>query len=149
MLSYGERLLRSYVKRCFPKKQAVYNCRTAGIINPDTGSALELDIYFSDLNLAFEFHGRQHKTDVEQRRRDAFKRASCKKKGITLLEIWTATLTQDIDKLILEKRPELEIAKLGFKFRSAFREKAENYQKNIYKMNQTLKSATFVKRRKK
>lgn len=150
MLSYGEKLLRSYVKRCFPKEKQVFNFRGAGIINPNTGQPLEIDIYLPDIKVGFEFHGRQHKTDVDQRERDNFKRKKAKDLGIHLIEIWTATLEQDLYQLFRDKLPvTIKISKPDVQFRVWFKNKTKEYKKNIYNMNKKIASSSFVKRRKK
>ncbi|MGL5716014.1 hypothetical protein [Cetobacterium sp.] len=148
MLSRGESLLRAFVKRCFPSYRKVFNCRETGIINPDTGFPLELDIYLPDIGLAFEFHGRQHRTDEEQRERDKHKRKQCKTLEITLIEIWTDTLTQDLYDIIKKQiKPSVKIVKPKADFLREFKHEAVEYKKNIYKMNKKIKSNTFVKRR--
>lgn len=147
MLSKGESLLRAFVKRCFPSYRRLYNFREAGIINPDTGYPLELDIFLPDVKLAFEFHGRQHRTDEEQRERDKHKRKQCKDLQITLIEVWTDTLTQDLFELIKGQiRASIKIVKPQKKFLYEFKHEAEEYKKNIYKMNKKIKSKSFVKR---
>jgi len=63
--------------------------------NPKTNRNLELDGYNEELNIAFEFQGRQHTSSDTQFRedyemqieRDKLKRQLCQKKGIKLIEI--------------------------------------------------------------
>lgn len=150
MTSAGEKLLRMYIKRCFPGELQIMNDRDAGIINPNTGKALEIDIYLPMIRVGFEFHGRQHRTDEAQRARDKIKRKRAKELGIELFEIWTATLEQDLYTLIRERLPkEIKMSKPDAKFRVFFSAKVAEYKKNIYKMNKKLNSNTFVKRGKK
>lgn len=149
MLSYGEKLLRAYLKRCFPEEAPVFNCRSLGIVNPETGFPLEIDIYYPGLGIGFEFNGKQHKSCIEQRERDKSKRKQCKEKRIELFEIWTATLEQDIYKLIVERIPGIKITKPKRAFINDFLQKAVEYKKNIYSMNKEIKSSTFINRRKK
>lgn len=150
MLSYGEKLLRSFIKRCFPGEDQLFNFRGTGIINPDTQMPLEIDIYLPNIKVGFEFHGRQHKTDQYQRYKDKEKRKQAKALGIELFEIWTATLEQDLYELIRERLPKtIKVTKPKTTFRIQFLERVKEYKKNIYSMNKTLKSSSFVRRRKK
>ncbi|MGL5718445.1 MAG: hypothetical protein ACRCX2_35905 [Paraclostridium sp.] len=146
MLSYGEKLLRAYVKRCFPKHKQLFNFREAGIVNPDTGFPLEIDIFLPELKIGFEFHGRQHKTDESQRNRDKHKRKQCKELGIKLFEIWALTLTQNLYEKIKEE-VDVFVKKPDAKFLLEFKTAAENYKNNIYKMNKGIKSDSFVRRK--
>lgn len=148
--SYGERLLRGYIKKCFPETRILYNYRKAGIINPDTGSQLELDIFIPKFSLAFEFNGRQHMTDEEQRKRDKIKRSKCKSKGIHLITIWTATLEKGLYEKIKKvcDKYKIPIQKPSKKYIREFEELASQYKYNIYKMNQKLKGKKqFIKRK--
>lgn len=150
MTSAGEKLLRMYVKRCFPGEIQLMNHRDPSIINPNTGKSLEIDIYLPMIKVGFEFHGRQHKTDESQRERDKIKRRRAKELGIVLFEIWTATLEQDLYEYIRSRLPsDIKISKPDAAFRKFFSAKVSEYKKNIYKMNKTLSSNTFIKRRKK
>lgn len=139
-LSYGENLLRTYLKKCFPKEERIYNHRELGIINHETGKALELDIYYPALKIAFEFQGTQHRFE-EQKKKDKIKKDFCKKNGIILFCIWTNTLTGNIYELIVEKCPHLKVVKPKKVFLSKFNEWAEEYKKNIYKMNKKIDNA--------
>ncbi|MGL5718659.1 MAG: hypothetical protein ACRCX2_36985 [Paraclostridium sp.] len=150
MLSYGEKLLRSYVKRCFPKQKQLFNFRDAGIINPNTGKSLEIDIYLPDIKVGFEFNGRQHKTDESQRERDKIKRKKCKLLGITLIEVWTGTFDKDLFDVFKEAIPDdIKIKKPNSDFLLWFKAQSRAYKDNIYSMNKKIKSSTFVTRRKK
>ena len=148
MLSFGERLTRKYLKKCFTTEEVIYNFRGAGIINKDTGMPLELDIFYPNLNVAFEFNGRQHKTDLEQKERDKIKKKECKKKGILLFTIWTNDLKTDMYKDIKEK----VLNHCGFKiktpsstFLKLFEETSEQYKTNIRKLHRKIKNDKFVK----
>lgn len=150
--SYGERLLRGFVKKCFPNYELIYNYRGAGIINPDTMQPLEIDIYIHKLRLGFEFNGRQHLTDEAQKHRDKLKKQQCKDKGIILITIWTSTLENNLFEKIKSKCDEynIEITKPTAKYIREFNYLAHEYKNNIYKMNQKLKdNKSFVRRRKK
>lgn len=150
--SYGERLLRGFVKKCFPKYQIINNYRGAGIINPDTMQPLEIDIYIHELKLGFEFNGKQHLTDEAQKHRDKIKRQQCKEKGIILITIWTSTLENNLYERIRKEceKHEIEITKPTAKYIREFNYLAHDYKNNIYKMNKKLKNIkSFVKKRSK
>ena len=63
--------------------------------NPNSGHVLQLDGYCEELQLAFEFQGRQHYEPIDfyggelnlikVRRRDDFKKTICAREGVTLL----------------------------------------------------------------
>ena len=87
-----EEELLFYIKRLFTNKKVIYHDRAT------LGNGWELDIFIPSLNLAFEYHGRQHyefkgtmywKTYEEfegQKTRDMLKKILCKAKGIILIE---------------------------------------------------------------
>lgn len=148
MLSFGERLLRNYLKKCFKTETVIYNDRSVGIKNPKTNANLELDIFYPNLLVAFEFNGRQHRTDEEQKERDKIKKKECKKLGILLFTIWTKDLNKDLYKDIKAKILEhsgFKISKPNLEFLNLFEEKIEHYKKNIKKLHKNIKSDTFVK----
>lgn len=151
--SYGERLLRGFIKKCFPNTEILNNYRGAGIINPDTSQPLEIDIYLPKIKLGFEFNGKQHMTDEAQKHRDKIKRQQCIEKGIVLITIWTASLENGLYEKIkkeCEKHGIYNVVKPTAKYIREFNYLAHEYKKNIYKMNQEIKnSKTFVKRRNK
>lgn len=150
MLSYGEKLLRMYVKRCFPKQRQLFNFRDAGIINPNTGRSLEIDIYLPEIKVGFEFNGRQHKTDESQRERDKIKRKKCKEFGICLIEVWAGTFDKNLFEVFKKAIPEsIEIKKPQASFSLWFKEQSQSYKDNIYSMNKRIKSSSFLKRGKK
>lgn len=150
--SYGERLLRGFVKKCFPNYEILNNYRGAGIINPDTMQPLEIDIYIHRLKLGFEFNGRQHLTDESQKHRDKIKRQQCKEKGIILITLWTSSLENNLYERIKKECEKygITVTKPAAKYIREFNYLAHEYKNNIYKMNQDLKNKkSFVKRRKK
>lgn len=147
--SYGEKMLRSFVKKVFQNEKIYFNVRLKQIVNPETNMPLELDIFIPEKKLAFEFHGRQHKTDEYQRYKDKIKRQKCKEIGIHLFEIWTANLNKD-----LLQRIEKECTTLGIKittpsttFLNKFDKLGNEYKKQIYKMNTKIHSKTFVSKK--
>jgi hypothetical protein len=145
MTSRGEQLLRMFIKRCFPKFIQKYNVRDLGIVNTITKAPLEIDIYLPELRLGFEFQGGQHRTDPEQKKRDIMKQLQCKKRGILLINIWTATLI-GLNEYLLSKLSNYPIKQPSKTFLEYFNAEANEYKKNIYKMNSSIKSNTFIKR---
>jgi len=77
---------------------------------------MELDIFIPSINLAIEFHGKQHfekkyifDTPEVQRQRDEQKRLACQDNGITLVVIspsWNNS-TESLVHSIRQKRPDL------------------------------------------
>ena len=85
--SYGEQLCRELLKKWFPNDGVLYNYRPMWLKNPATGRNLELDIFYPDLKIAFEFNGIQHKL-LQQSRKDYFKNKKCYELGIMLLSVY-------------------------------------------------------------
>jgi len=91
----SEATLREILQELFGKQFP--NIRPSWLKNPDSGAILELDCYCKELNLAFEYQGRQHFEPVSffggadsfesQKIRDEHKREICKERGVTLVEI--------------------------------------------------------------
>lgn len=93
MLSHGENLLRKILTALLPNEKMVYNVRPDWLNNPHTGHNLELDVFIPRINVAFEFHGEQHISNLSQMKRDSTKQLLCKNRGIVLYEITTKQLS--------------------------------------------------------
>lgn len=102
------RIFEKITKRSFPTKRPKF------LINPETGSRLELDGYCEELNMAFEYDGEMHYKPVfgikslkKQQKRDKIKDKLCKNCDIILIRIpyWTKDLRIHITKE-LEKHNE-------------------------------------------
>lgn len=143
-------MLRSFVKKMFPTEDTYYNVRLKEILNYVTKQPLELDIYLPKKKIAFEFHGRQHKTDEYQRFKDKIKRQRCKEIGIHLFEIWTANLNKDLFDKIEKECKELGVRTTSpsITYINKFHMLGTEYRKRIYKMNSSLHSDTFIVRKK-
>jgi hypothetical protein len=88
------RILETYSGYSFPK------ARPSWLSIGEGGSPLELDGYNVELEVAFEYHGIQHReytpffhrrgpADLEaQRERDAAKLAACNERGVLLMVFW-------------------------------------------------------------
>lgn len=86
------KILETFYEQPFP------TCRPDFLINPETGSNLELDCFNAELNLALEYNGIQHYVYPnkfhrtldefnEQRRRDYMKKEVCESAGIYLINV--------------------------------------------------------------
>ncbi len=81
--SYGESLLNCYldtfVTLTVLKTPKEIGAKPSFLVNPSTGSLLELDILFEDFRLAFELQGEHHYVDAKVIAKDSFKLAECHK----------------------------------------------------------------------
>lgn len=117
----GDKKLVSQTQLCkildklYPDEECIDNTLHEFLRSPTTSRWLELDRYYPNLKLAFEYDGAQHfepveiwggeETFVEIQRRDKEKNMLCKKQGITLIRIpYTERLSLKNIKGILEKK---------------------------------------------
>lgn len=154
-ISIGERLLRRAVQQLLPNHSPTFNRPATATKAPQTsdnsletipdddhslllrhssGRAMEFDVFYESLRLAFEYQGQQHypgrgfgtggtgttrgseeegsrTTWQQQVRRDNEKREACKRAGITLIEVpywWDGTL-QALATAIAYYRPDISL----------------------------------------
>ncbi len=104
-LSRTERIGRDLFRHYFPREQAVYNVRPDWLVNPETGNALEIDIFYSALNLGVEISGIQHGRFIpglqdtfadfeKQQRHDALKIERCRERDVRLHALTVFDLTE-------------------------------------------------------
>ena len=90
-MSYGQQLLKRYLA-------ITIDATPLEDHRPQWLEGMELDFFYPKLGLAFEFNGDQHYcptsfgSPVDQKKRDARKRAICKNLGIKLIAITAADL---------------------------------------------------------
>ena len=96
----------------------LYNYRGLSIINPKTGYSLEIDIYYPDYKLAFEFQGEEHYkitdfTDKEATKeiqyRDSVKSNFCLENNILLVTVKALELNPYIGRFKEEIIPGLKL----------------------------------------
>jgi len=106
----SERLCREYFEHIFGFKFP--KVRPKWLIGVK-GYRLELDGYCKELNLAFEYQGRQHyskneffhkkRSFDEQKKNDEIKKEICKARGITLIEIPDIKEKDRMDSLVIQE----------------------------------------------
>jgi hypothetical protein len=90
--SQGEEMLKRRLQQLLPHYTPINNYKHPDLLH-STGWNMELDVYYPDLQLAFEYHGQQHYRHMlqgaflRQLRRDSEKHEACRKHNITLITI--------------------------------------------------------------
>lgn len=104
--SKKEGLMQHVLNELLPEAEFVDNGYYSWLVSP-RGASLQLDRFYPDLNIAFEFNGRQHyefnrymHKDQEAfeylQECDAKKRKDCKRRGVTLITIkYNKTITKE------------------------------------------------------
>lgn len=89
--SYGETLLVLYldifIAATVYKPDKKLQVHPPYLINPKTGSVLEIDVLLEDFHLAFEFQGEHHYTDAKVEAKDKFKLQECYRRGRILIPV--------------------------------------------------------------
>lgn len=103
---------------CKAVAEKIYGCTFHSSIwpdwlrNPETGRAMELDLYCEELQIAIEYHGPQHykympffhRKGIEafeaQKRRDNYKLDLCDKNGVYVITVPYTIKFEDIEKYI-------------------------------------------------
>lgn len=87
--SHGEALLNAYLDLFITatvfKTGKEIPAYPSFLMNPKTGSILEIDILFEDFHIAFEFQGEHHYTNTKTKEKDQFKLTACPESGILLI----------------------------------------------------------------
>lgn len=101
----NETLMFHALNLIFPGERHLDHHRPDWLVNPRTGKNLELDRYYPDLDLAFEYNGRHH-DDRQQQVRDAIKVEACRRRGIALVIVPSgyAISAKDIVDMVAEAR---------------------------------------------
>lgn len=104
--SYGETLLVLYldlfVTATISETDRELQTKPAFLINPKTGSVLEIDVLFEDFQLAFEFQGEHHYTDDAVKEKDRFKLEELRKRKVVLIPVNISQLNgKELQKLIV------------------------------------------------
>jgi hypothetical protein len=104
--SYGEALLNAYLDLFITatvfKTGKEIPAYPSFLMNPKTGSILEIDTLFEDFHIAFEFQGEHHYTNTKTKEKDEFKLTACPESGILLIPVNPFQLNSDIlQKLIV------------------------------------------------
>lgn len=101
-LSPGEREMKMILDNILKEEIFIDNYRPDWLKNPNTNRNLELDRYYPNLKIGFEYNGLQHrkKVDTEQWERDKIKKRLCGKAGVIKLVVYQKELTENI---LLEK----------------------------------------------
>lgn len=141
--SIGEKILREILDEIIINKNAIYNYRGNEITNDITGQPLELDIYYPDLKLAFEFQGEQHYKETNFanakqvnsiKQRDEIKVVKCEENGITLITINGSELGLKERGKIARTRPDIELKKMTFKDIQRLAGKGKRYRQHLNKI---------------
>ena len=136
--SVGEAIMHEALSLIVATDKCQEGARPDFLVNPATGEKLELDRYYPNHNVAFEFNGRQHysptqrfsrKDVLAQRKRDGLKRHICRRNAIEVIVVQAQDLT--ITKLLkkvgdLLPRRSLRIFKRTIRH---LNQRAKGYQK--------------------
>lgn len=115
--SRGQHIMTELVEFLVPDGELIKNAEMVGLMNPETGGQMHLDLYLARYKVALEFHGPQHDRLTErhpdpqeleaQRRRDRLKAAWCRERGIELIIVRAENL--DFDWLIPRLEPHVKL----------------------------------------
>jgi len=115
--SLGQHIMTEQVEFLVPDGELIKNAEMVGLLNPETGGQMHLDLYLARYKVALEFHGPQHDRLTElhpdpqeleaQRRRDELKAAWCRERGIVLIVVRAENL--DFDWLIQQLAPHVQL----------------------------------------
>ncbi|MDF2627302.1 MAG: hypothetical protein K0R39_1133 [Symbiobacteriaceae bacterium] len=93
----NEQIMKEYLSLLIDTDNYTDNARPGFLPNPDTNKTLELDRFYHDQKVGFEYQGAQHFSTTErfpskvtlskQQFRDAVKRVLCEERGMTLVVV--------------------------------------------------------------
>lgn len=97
-ISPGEREMKILLDSVLFDESYEDNFRPDWLKNPLTNYNLELDRYYPNLKIGFEFNGTQHrkKNNPEQWERDKIKKKLCAKAGVIKLVVYKSELSIEI-----------------------------------------------------
>ena len=97
-ISLGEKNMKIILDKLLPNYKFIDNYRPDWLKNPITNKNLELDRYYPDLKIGFEFNGVQHrkKNNIEQWERDKIKKKLCGQAGVIKLVVYYKELDENI-----------------------------------------------------
>jgi hypothetical protein len=116
--SDGEIALKRALQLVLPHHKPLLNYRHPRLLHSKSGRQMELDVYYKDLRLGFEYQGRQHFKDSfnqggfqRQTHRDREKQAQCKRLSITLIQVpfWWNKSPISLAATIQQHRPEIQL----------------------------------------
>ncbi|MBE3589997.1 MAG: hypothetical protein IMW98_08455 [Firmicutes bacterium] len=102
--SAHEQRMKEILDKLLPGERKFDNCRPPWLRNPATGYHLELDRYYPDLGIAFEYQGAQHakrryhrhaKAFKAQQERDKVKHRIALEHGVVIVYVWRRDLTEE------------------------------------------------------
>ena len=99
----GEEGMKKLLDELLPDQEIIDNGRYKWLTNPKTGYPLELDRYYPQLGIAFEFQGEQHFTPdtrygssyYKQRYRDKVKKRLANSRGVYIIYCTNRSLAKD------------------------------------------------------
>lgn len=98
--SYGETLfvlyLDLFITATINKVDRKLQVNPSFLINPKTSAILEIDVFFENLKLAFEFQGEHHYTDSKTQEKDLVKLNECQNKEIVLIPVNISQLNSKV-----------------------------------------------------
>lgn len=103
MKSVGESLMCDYLDAYIGQHKYIDNYRPTWLTNPKTGQPLEIDRYYPELKVGYEFQGEYHLRPIEgtdefkyRRYLDALKRRLALQHGVRIISVEPIDLTMNV-----------------------------------------------------